>query len=200
MLVKRNRVVLIPTVAVVCALMLVAPRGALLFAQQPPSYPPRGQTLTPDQVDDLVAPIALYPDPLLSQISVAATYPLEIVQAEQRLQRNPDLTGPALTHAAQQQNGDPSVQAPMMIPDLIKRLTQPVTQNIAIAGRDDYPNDPATMMLGDDPADTLGDDEHQRDTDATHGDSSNDADTDRPRDERSSHEREQNRDNDRDDE
>jgi hypothetical protein len=125
--VKRNRIALIRTVAVVCALMLVAPNGAILFAQQPPSYPSPGQTLTPDEVDDLVAPIALYPDPLLSQILVAATYPLEIVQADQWLQRNPGLTGPALTQAVQQQNWDPSVQALVVFPDLIKRLTQDVT-------------------------------------------------------------------------
>src|ERR1035437_7369363 len=48
--------------------------------QQPPPLPPPGQTLTPDQLDDLVAPIALYPDELMSQIMVAATYPLELVQ------------------------------------------------------------------------------------------------------------------------
>jgi len=126
-LVKRNRIAVIRAVAVVCALVLVAPRGAILSAQQPPSYPPPAQTLTPDQVDDLVAPIALYPDPLLSQILVAATYPLEIVQADQWLQHNPGLTGPALTQAVQQQNWDPSVQALVMFPDLIKRLSQDIT-------------------------------------------------------------------------
>jgi hypothetical protein len=126
-LIKRNRITLIRTVAVAVALVLIAPRGALLLAQQPPSYPPPSQTLTPDQVDDLVAPIALYPDPLLSQILVASTYPLEIVQADQWLQRNSGLTGPALTQAVQQQNWDPSVQALVVFPDLIKRLSQDIT-------------------------------------------------------------------------
>jgi len=73
--------------------------------------PPPGQMLSPDQLNDLVAPIALYPDPLVSQILVAATYPLEVVEAYQWMQRNPGLTGPALTQAAQQQNWDPSIQA-----------------------------------------------------------------------------------------
>src|SRR5580698_11144141 len=84
------------------------------WAQQtapPPTLPPPGQTLTPNQLDDLVAPIALYPDELLSQIMVAATYPLEVVEAYQWQQKNTGLTGPALTQAAQQQNWDPSVQA-----------------------------------------------------------------------------------------
>src|SRR5579863_5482857 len=98
------------------------------WAQQPPpALPPPGQTLTPDQLNDLVAPIALYPDELLSQIMVAATYPLEVVEAFQWAQRNPGLTGPALTQAAQQQNWDPSVQALVVFPDVMKRLNDDVT-------------------------------------------------------------------------
>lgn len=76
---------------------------ACLCAQdQPPALPPPNQALSPGQLNDLVAPIALYPDPLLSQIMVASTYPLEVVQAYQWLQRNPGLNGPDLTQAAQQ--------------------------------------------------------------------------------------------------
>ena len=55
--------------------------GALLAQGAPPAPPPPDQMLSPDQLNDLVAPIALYPDPLLSQVLVAATYPLEVVQA-----------------------------------------------------------------------------------------------------------------------
>ena len=95
--------------------------------QQPPPLPPPGQTLTPDQLDDLVAPIALYPDELLSQIMVATTYPLEVVEAFQWQQRNPGLTGAALTQAAQQQNWDPSIQALVVFPDVMKRLNDDVT-------------------------------------------------------------------------
>jgi hypothetical protein len=79
------------------------------------------------QLDNLVAPIALYPDPLLSQVLVASTYPLEVVQAYQWVQANPGLTGPALTQAAQQQNWDPSVQALVMFPDVLKQLNQDIT-------------------------------------------------------------------------
>jgi hypothetical protein len=83
--------------------------------------------LTPDQLDGLVAPVALYPDPLLSQVLVASTYPLELVQALQWLQRNPGLTGAGVTQAAQQQNWDPSIQALVVFPDLVKRLNQDIT-------------------------------------------------------------------------
>jgi Protein of unknown function (DUF3300) len=112
---------------VLCALMLT-PMNTVLFGQdQAPPPPPPGQALTPDQLNDLVAPVALYPDPLLSQVLVASTYPLEVVQAFQWLQRNPGLTGPALTQAVQQQNWDPSIQALMVFPDVIKRLNDDVT-------------------------------------------------------------------------
>ena len=127
-----------PMGAVLCAALLVAPAGGLLLAQQPPQppppsqaqppeQPPPSQALSPDQLDDLVAPIALYPDPLIGQILVAATYPLELVQAQQWLQRNPGLTGADLTQGAQQQNWDPSIQALVVFPDLVKRLNQDIT-------------------------------------------------------------------------
>jgi hypothetical protein len=116
---------LVGMVSMVCVVLLVVPGGLVLRAQQPGPAPP-GQMLSPDQLNGLVAPIALYPDPLLSQILVAATYPLELVQADQWLQRNPGMTGPALTQGALQQNWDPSVQALVVFPDLIKRLNQDI--------------------------------------------------------------------------
>jgi hypothetical protein len=115
-----------PVLAVLGSLLWLSGDG-LLRAQQPPPVPPPDQTLTPQQLENLVAPIALYPDPLLGQIMVAATYPLEVVQAYQWLQRNPGLTGSALTDGAQQQNWDPSVQALVLFPDVVKRLNDDVT-------------------------------------------------------------------------
>jgi hypothetical protein len=118
-----------PMTAIFCALLVLAPGNSMLWAQPqgPPAAPPPGQALSPDQLDGLVAPIALYPDPLLSQILVATTYPLELVEAWQWLQRSPGLTGPVLTQAAQQQNWDPSIQALVVFPDLVKRLNQDIT-------------------------------------------------------------------------
>jgi len=111
--------------AFLAALLLTS--VALCAQDQPAPPPPPGQTLTPDQLADLVAPIALYPDPLLSQVLVASTYPLEVIQAFQWMQRNPGLSGPALTAAAQQQNWDPSIQALVVFPDVLKRLNDDVT-------------------------------------------------------------------------
>ena len=90
----------------------------------PPPLPPPGQNLTPSQLDGLVAPIALYPDPLISQILVAATYPREITQAMQWLRQNPELKGQDLTKAAQQQTWDPSIQALVVFPAVLRRLNQ----------------------------------------------------------------------------
>jgi len=119
--------------------LLLTNGSSTLFAQAPApiEVPDSGPTavsggptdvprMSADQLDGLVAPIALYPDPLLSQVLVAATYPLEIVEANQWLQRNAGLAGPALTQAAQAQNWDPSVQALVMFPDVLKHLTEDI--------------------------------------------------------------------------
>jgi hypothetical protein len=115
-----------PMTAFLYSFLLLVP-GNMLRGDQAPQTPPPGQVLAPDQLDGLVAPIALYPDPLLSQILVASTYPLELVQARQWLQRNPGLTGAGLTQAAQQQNWDPSIQALVVFPDLVQRLNRDIT-------------------------------------------------------------------------
>ena len=79
-----------------------------------------------DQLDSLVAPIALYPDPLLTQTLVASTYPLEIIQLQQWLARNPTLKDKALTDAVSKQPWDPSVQAMAALPDVVKRLADDI--------------------------------------------------------------------------
>ena len=78
--------------------------------------------LSPDQLDNLVAPVALYPDPLLGEVLAASTYPLEIVEAQQWLQQNRNLEGAPLVDAAKQQNWDPSVQALVAFPDALNLL------------------------------------------------------------------------------
>lgn len=76
-----------------------------------------------DQLEALVAPIALYPDQLLGQVLVASTYPLEIVQLAQWMQENSNLKGDALVEAVKKQNWDPSIQALVTFPDLVKQLS-----------------------------------------------------------------------------
>src|SRR6266545_6230232 len=79
-----------------------------------------------DQLDSLVAPIALYPDQLLSQTLVASTYPLEIIQLQQWLDKNKNLKDKALASAVQKQNWDPSIQAMAAFPEVVKRLADDI--------------------------------------------------------------------------
>src|SRR5215470_3080167 len=92
-------------------------------AQTPPpqAAPSQTPTFTANQLSDLVAPIALYPDGLLSQVLAASTYPLEVVEAQQWLQENPTLHGTQLTEAAKLQPWDASVQALIAFPDVLRR-------------------------------------------------------------------------------
>src|SRR5271168_1554150 len=109
----------------ICAVLWLA--GGTSFAQEaPPAAAPPAQPLSPDQLDDLVAPIALYPDNVLSQILAASTYPLEIVEAQQWLKDNKRLKGQKLLDEARKQNWDPSVQALVVFPDVLTRLNQNV--------------------------------------------------------------------------
>ena len=80
-------------VAVLCVMVVALGNPALLVGQTQQQAGPTEEApkIPPDQLDSLVAPIALYPDPLLAQVLAASTYPLEIVQLQQFLNKHPDL-------------------------------------------------------------------------------------------------------------
>jgi hypothetical protein len=113
-------------------LLPVIPFALMLFpaaAQDqaaPPAATAQPETLTPDQLEGLVGPIALYPDSLLSQVLVASTYPLEVVELQQWMDQNKSLTGQALTDAAKTQTWDPSIQALVAFPEVVKRLNSDI--------------------------------------------------------------------------
>jgi hypothetical protein len=116
---------------------LSMPLCAVLLAQgvtaqtslQPASAPavPAVAPLTADQLDTLVAPIALYPDALVAQVLAAVSYPDEVAFADDWLAQNQTLTGSALTDQVNQQSWDPSVKAltqfPSVLHDLAKNLS-----------------------------------------------------------------------------
>ena len=117
-------------VAVLCALALV-PGNTLADVPSPQSAhttSPQSQStlIPPDQLDSLVAPIALYPDPLLAQTLAASTYPLELIQLQQWMAKNPGLKDKALADAVEKQPWDPSIQAMAALPDLVKRLADDI--------------------------------------------------------------------------
>lgn len=111
--------------AILCVAAMTFGSPPLVASQTQASPAPADQTankVLPDQLDSLVAPIALYPDPLLSQTLVASTYPLEIVQLQQWLARHKDLKEKALAAEVQKQDWDPSIQSLAGLPDVVKLL------------------------------------------------------------------------------
>jgi hypothetical protein len=78
----------------------------------------------PEQIRELLAPVALYPDALLAQVLMAATYPLDIVQAARWIPENSDLEGEALSNAAAEEPWDPSVQALVFFPSVVEMMNK----------------------------------------------------------------------------
>jgi len=122
-----------PLLAVLCA-FLIGQGDAFAYAafartavpQAPAPSQDAAAPIPADQLDSLVAPIALYPDPLLAQVLAASTYPLELMQLQQWLGRNPNLKGKALADAVEKQPWDPSVQAMAGLPDVVKWLANDI--------------------------------------------------------------------------
>jgi hypothetical protein len=116
-------------VAIISAVLLV-PGDMTLLARPAPPRAVAGEAEAPpipaEQLESLVAPIALYPDPLLSQTLVASTYPLEIIQLQQWLEKNKTLKDKALVDAVKKQDWDPSIQAMAALPDAVKQLAENV--------------------------------------------------------------------------
>jgi hypothetical protein len=75
-----------------------------------------------EQIEQMVAPIALYPDALLAQVFMSATYPLEIVQAARWVKKNEALKGEALDAALRTQPWDPSVKTLVLFPTVLQRM------------------------------------------------------------------------------
>jgi len=86
-----------------------------------PTAPPHAQQ-TPEQLQQLVAPIALYPDSLVAQILAASTFPEQVVEADRWVQAHPDLKGDALGHAVDQQPWDQSVKALTSFPSVLGNM------------------------------------------------------------------------------
>jgi Protein of unknown function (DUF3300) len=113
-----------------CAVLISGGDPLALASAQQPAAPASAAAqqyrYTPDQLDSLVAPIALYPDPLLAQTLAASTYPLEIIQLHQWLAKNPDMKEKKLAEKVAKQPWDPSVQAMAALPDVVKRLADDI--------------------------------------------------------------------------
>ena len=78
----------------------------------------------PEELEQIVAPIALHPDDLIAQILMASTYPLEVVQAERFTKQNANLKGDALTAALEKQDWDPSVKSLVNFPQVLTMMSE----------------------------------------------------------------------------
>jgi Protein of unknown function (DUF3300) len=120
-------------VVAMCALSLAAAVPAQVTpapaAQPPPGAAapsPTAKTFTQQDLDQLLAPIALYPDALLAQVLMASTYPLEVVAAERWVKANATLKDKALEDALQKQTWDPSVKSLAVFPQVLTMMSEKV--------------------------------------------------------------------------
>ncbi len=82
-----------------------------------------GQTIRPEELDQMVAPIALYPDSLLAYVFMAATYPIEVVQADRFVKENKTLKGDKLMAAAKDKEWDPSIKSLLPFPEVLAMMS-----------------------------------------------------------------------------
>src|SRR6202161_29293 len=106
-----------------CLVPVSVPQGFAFQAGELPS-PPQAAKQSPEQLQQLVAPIALYPDGLVAQILAAATYPDEIVEAEKWMQKHKTLTGEKLGKEVNKQHWDDSVKALTQFPAVLANMNQ----------------------------------------------------------------------------
>jgi len=114
----KTKKIFISTLIWLLILLTVSPPWG--FAQDQAATKAFGQ----EELDQMLAPIALYPDSLLAQILMAATYPLEVVQADRWAKADKNLTGDQLNDALDQKDWDPSVKALVAFPQVLSMMSE----------------------------------------------------------------------------
>src|SRR5271167_2359063 len=108
------------------------------------SYPGQGVPATADELQSVVAPIALYPDALVAQILAAATFPDQVAIANYWVEQNKSLTGNALVQAVDKQTWDPSVKALTQFPTVLANLANNLAWTSSLG--EAYHNQQADVM------------------------------------------------------
>ena len=103
--------------------LTLAATAPIAVAQTSYSTSATQASFTEAQLDSLLAPIALYPDTVLSHVLIASTYPLEVVEADRWARNNSRLKGDDAVNAADNQDWDPSVKALVAFPDILQRMS-----------------------------------------------------------------------------
>lgn len=119
---NRPKTILTSAVSLVILVMLALPLPAM--AQNDETVEETQQTFNREQLAQLLAPIALYPDELIAQVLLASTYPLEIVMADRWVRQNKNLQGNELAAALERETWDPSVKALVNFPTVLSMLSQ----------------------------------------------------------------------------
>jgi hypothetical protein len=114
----KKKTTLTKSLAVFLALLLGASQGVIAQSEG------GDKTFKQEELDQLLAPIALYPDSLLAQILMASTYPLEVVQAGRWIKANQTLKGDALSAALEKENWDPSVKSLVNFPQVLDLMNE----------------------------------------------------------------------------
>src|SRR5437660_10199520 len=128
-----------------CLLLTTAPGAFADQAPQPEAPAPvQAAEQTPAQLQQIVAPIALYPDALVAQILAAATYPDQIVEADRWLQQHPDLKGQQLGQEVDKQPWDPSVKALTEFPSVLGNMDKNLSWTSSLG--DAYVNQEQEVM------------------------------------------------------
>jgi hypothetical protein len=120
-----------PTGGVAAILAILVLTGTSAFAADAPA-PASEPAFKPEELEQMLAPIALYPDTLLSQMLMASTYPLEVVQGDRWVKQNKDLKGDALTKALEAQSWDASVKSLVNFPTVLAMMSENLDVTVKI--------------------------------------------------------------------
>jgi len=128
-----------------CLVLATAPAGFADQADQSTSQPPvQAAQQTPAQLQQLVAPIALYPDALVAQVLAASTYPDQIVEADRWMQQHTNLKGEQLGQEVDKQPWDPSVKALTEFPSVLANMDKNLSWTSSLG--DAYVNQQQDVM------------------------------------------------------
>src|SRR5277367_2449994 len=112
------------SLATTLSFLLIITTAPLEVGAQQPGYSGQGAPLTAEELQGLVAPIALYPDSLVAQVLGAASFPDQVTFASTFLQTNTNLTGTTLVNAVNAQTWDPSVKALTQFPSVLDNMAK----------------------------------------------------------------------------
>ena len=126
-----------PSVAATAAPAAPAPAAAV-----EPGPPPGAATA--QELQELVSPIALYPDVLVAQILAGSTYPTQVVEADRWLKQNPNLSGDQLANQVNQRDWDPSIKSLTQFPTVLQTMNDSLAWTSALG--EAYYNQPADVM------------------------------------------------------